>query len=328
MKRDNAARTGRFSVACLASALFASLVHAQGYPTKPVRMVAPYAPGLPADILTRGMVEPLGRVLGQPIVVDNRVGADGIIGSELCAKAPPDGYTLCSSSSGYITFNPVLRAKLPYEPLRDYAWITMIGFFDSGLIAFPGSPANSVQELIDQAKAKPDTVTWASFGVGSAGYMYMEWLRHSRGAAFYHVPFKTQQQAVQAVMAGEAHVAVNSLTSIAGLVRGGKLKLLAVTSAKRAGFAPEAQTFDELGIKLPLRSWFGYHAPAGIPRDIVQRLNVEINRIQADPSYKANFMDRQSIEPMVTTPEEYEAFVKKNRRDIAELVTFIGLKPE
>jgi tripartite-type tricarboxylate transporter receptor subunit TctC len=325
--RRLAGPVGSFWIALLSLAWFAA-AQAQGYPAKPIRIIAPYAPGLPADILTRGLIEPLGRALGQPIVVENRVGADGIIGSEICAKAAPDGYTLCSSSSGYITFNAVLRANLPYEPLRDYAWITMTGFFDSGLIVFPLFPAKSVQELIDQARAKPDAVTWATFGVGSAGYMYMEWLKRSRGAPFYHVPFKTQQQAVQAVMTGEAQLSVNSLTSVANLVRAGKLKLLAVTSARRADFAPSVPTFEELGIKLPLRSWFGYHAPAGIPREIVQRLNIEINRIQADPVYKANVIDGQSIEPVVTTPQEFEAFVRKNRKDLADLVAFIGLKPE
>ena len=187
---------------------------AQTYPVKPIRILVTAAPSVPNDIISRALSEPLAKVLGQPVVVENRVGADGIIGMEACAKSANDGYTLCSTASNVIIWNPVLRAKLPYDPLRDFAPVVHVGFFDSVLMAHPSVPANSVQQLFEQAKAKPDSITWAHFGSNSTGYMYQDAFRKLRDAPFYAVPYKTQPQVLQALLVNESNIAVYGLTNL------------------------------------------------------------------------------------------------------------------
>lgn len=305
-----------------------SLAQAQTFPAKPIRMIVPAAPGIMQDLVSRGFVEPLTRALGQPIIVDNRIGADGVIGMEACARAAADGYTLCNTMSGAVIWNPVMRLKLPYDVDRDFVPVVQTGFFDSALVVHPELPAASVRELLDLAKARADKVNWATFGVNSTGYMYMEWLRRSSGASFYHVPYKTQPQGLQALVAGESHVAVYGLSSVAALVKAGKLKVIGVTSTRRQGWLPNVPTFEELGIKLPLRTWFGYHLPAGTPREIVVRMNADIRKVIADPGFREAVLDRQMITPNDGTPEDFDAYIRTQRREVAELVKFLGLKPE
>ncbi|OGA33201.1 MAG: hypothetical protein A3G80_12540 [Betaproteobacteria bacterium RIFCSPLOWO2_12_FULL_62_13b] len=321
-------KLSRIPVVLLAGTFALPLASAQSYPSKPIRMVVPAAPGIMQDTLSRGFVEPLTKGFGQPIIVDNRIGADGVIGMEACAKAPPDGYTLCNTMSGAIIWNPALRLKLPYDAVRDFAPVVQVGFFDSALVAQSALPADSLQQLIDLVKARPDKVNWATFGVNSTGYMYMEWLRRSSGARFYHVPYKTPPQGLQALVAGESHVAVYGLSSIASLVKAGKLKLLGVTSARRQDWLPDVPTFEELGIKLPLRTWFGYHFPASTPREIVLRMNAEIRKAMADPGFRQSVLGRQMITPNDGTPEEFDAYIRVQRKGVTELVKFLGLKPE
>jgi len=315
-------------LAAVAFAFHGALAGAQLYPSKPVRMVVPAAPGIMQDILSRGVAEALSKGFGQPVIVDNRVGADGIIGMEFCAKSAPDGYTLCNTMSGAIIWNPALRLKLPYDAVRDFVPVVQAGFFDSALVAYPGVAADSVKELVDLAKAKPGSVNWASFGVNSTGYMYMAWLKRTMGADFYHVPYKTQPQGLQALMSGESHVAVYGLSSVAALIKAGKLKAIGVTSPKRQDWLPDVPTFEELGIKLPLRTWFGYHFPAGTPRDIVLRMNTEVRKTLADTGFRDSILARQMITPSDGTPEEFDAFIRAQRNEVAELVAFLGLKPE
>ncbi|OFZ98708.1 MAG: hypothetical protein A3H35_08150 [Betaproteobacteria bacterium RIFCSPLOWO2_02_FULL_62_17] len=301
---------------------------AQGYPSKPVRMLVPAAPGIMQDILSRGLAEALAKGFGQAVIVDNRVGADGVIGMEACAKAAADGYTLCNTMSGAIIWNPALRLKLPYDAVRDFAPVVHAGFFDSALVVNPAVPAASVQELLELVKAKPGAVNWASFGVNSTGFMYMEWLKRSSGAQFYHVPYKTQPQGLQGLMSGESHVAVYGLSSVAPLIKAGKLRALGVTSAKRQDWLPDVPSFVDLGIKLPLRTWFGYHFPAGAPREIVLRMNAEIRKAMAEPGFRESILARQMITPNDGTPEEFDAYIRTQRVEVAGLIAFLGLKPE
>jgi tripartite-type tricarboxylate transporter receptor subunit TctC len=312
-------------IACL---FLAAPAFAQPYPSKPVRIIAPAAPGIMQDLLVRAVAEPLTRSLGQPVVVDNRVGADGIIGLEACARAAPDGHTLCNTMSGGFVWNPVLRAKLPYDPERDFTAVMQAGFFDSALVASTSAPVGSVPALLALAKSKPDTVNWASFGASTTGYMYMEWLRRSQGAAFYHVPYKSPPQALQALLTGEAQVGVQGLSSVASPLKSGKLRALAVTSSARQDWLPDVPTFDELGIKLPLRTWFGYHFPARTPGEIVQRMNGELRRAMALPEVRDAIVGRLMITPAAGTPEQFDEYIRVQRRQVAELVQFLGLKTE
>lgn len=319
----------RCSTAVLALAALAPLAAAaQSFPVKPLRILVSAAPSVPNDIISRALSEPLSKAFGQPVVVENRVGADGIIGMEACAKAGNDGYTLCSTASNVIVWNPVLRAKLPYDPLRDFTPVVHVGFFDSVLIANPSVPANSVQQLFDMAKAKPDSITWAHFGSNSTGYMYQDSFRKLRGAPFYAVPYKTQPQVLQALLAGESHVSVYSLANTAQLIQAGKLKALAVTSDKRVAEFPNVPTFDELGIKLPLRTWFGFHLQSGTPREIVTRYNGEIRKAMADQGFKDSVMKRMGVLANDGTPEQFDGYIRSQIKDVSELVKSLGIKPE
>jgi tripartite-type tricarboxylate transporter receptor subunit TctC len=172
---------------------------AQRFPAGLVRIVAAVPPGVPNDILARGLTDPLSRALGVPVFVENRVGADGIIGTAACAKSAPNGQTLCSTGNSVISLNAAMRAKLPYDPLRDLTGVTLVGFFDSCLVVNAAQSANSVKELIDLANAKPNSVNWAHFGLNTTGYLYGAWLISGRGAAFYPVPYKTPGQVLQAI---------------------------------------------------------------------------------------------------------------------------------
>ena len=319
----------RYSTALLALAALAPLAAAaQSFPVKPLRILVSAAPSVPNDIISRALSEPLSKAFGQPVVVENRVGADGIIGMEACAKAGNDGYTLCSTASNVIVWNPVLRAKLPYDPLRDFTPVVHVGFFDSVLIANPSVPANSVQQLFDMAKAKPDSITWAHFGSNSTGYMYQDSFRKLRGAPFYAVPYKTQPQVLQALLAGESHVSVYSLANTAQLIQAGKLKALAVTSDKRVAEFPNVPSFDELGIKLPLRTWFGFHLQSGTPREIVTRYNGEIRKAMADQGFKDSVMKRMGVLANDGTPEQFDGYIRSQIKDVSELVKSLGIKPE
>lgn len=312
----------------MALALLPGVVMAQSYPAKPIRILVSAAPSVPNDIISRALAEPLSKAFAQPVVVENRVGADGIIGMEACAKAGNDGYTLCSTASNVIIWNPVLRAKLPYDPLRDFAPVVHVGFFDSVLLVHPSVPANSVQQLFDLAKAKPDAITWAHFGSNSTGYMYQDSFRKLRDAPFYAVPYKTQPQVLQAMLAGEAQATVYSISNTAAHIQSGKLKALAVTADKRLAEFPNVPTFDELGIKLPLRTWFGFHFQSGTPREIITRHNSEIRKVMADPGFKESVMKRQGVLANDGTPEAFDAYIRNQLKDVSELVKSLGIKPE
>jgi tripartite-type tricarboxylate transporter receptor subunit TctC len=301
---------------------------AQGWPQRPIRVVVPNSPGGGSDTLARGMIEPLARSLGQPVFVENRGGASGIIGTEACAKADPDGHTLCSTSSGLLIWNMVLNTKLPYHTVRDLAPVIQAGFFDSVLVVHASVPVDSFQGLLAYARSNPGKVNWGHSGVNDTSYMYEEWLKRSRDAPFYPVPYKSHAQANLATITGETHVRLNATGNLAPHIKAGKLRPLAVTGGKRLDWLPNVPTFDELGIKLPLQAWSGYHYPIATPREIVLRLNTEMRRIMDQPDYRKNIMERVGISPHVGTAADFDAFIRTQLKEVAELVVAIGVKPE
>lgn len=310
------------------AALTAVSAGAQSFPAKPIRIIIASAPGVTTDILGRGMVEHLGRSLGQPIIVENRVGADGIIGTEACVRAAPDGHSLCGTASNVIVWNTVLRVKLPYDVLRDLAPVVQAGFFDSALVVHPSVPVTNVQQLLEYSKANPGKVNWAHFGVNSTGYMYMRWLNVHKGADFYPVPYKAPPQTMAAMVSGEGHAGVSNMNTITPHIRAGKIKALAVTSSARQVSIPNVPTFDEEGIKLPLRTWFGYHYQTAVPREIVQRMNGEIRKVFEIPAFKTNILDGIGLSANTGSPEDMDAFQRAQIKAVSELVASIGIKPE
>jgi tripartite-type tricarboxylate transporter receptor subunit TctC len=305
----------------------ASVAAAQDFPSGTMRFIVSSIPGGPTDALSRGLQPLLSKSLGQAVLVENRIGADGIIGAELCAKAPADGHTICAFSNSALSLNPVIRAKLPYDPLKDFAGVVFAGFFDSVLVVHSSVPADNVSQLLDLARSKPNGLEWGHFGINTTGNFYQEYLKKSRSAPFYPVPYKTTGQVLQALVTGEAKVAVYAWPGLMDHIRAGKLKPLAVTADRRMRNMPNVPTFEEEGIKLPLRGWFGFNVPAGTPRPVVVRLNSEIRKGMADPGYRESILARQGIDPRDGTPEEYDAFVRAQIRDMTELMAFLGIKP-
>lgn len=300
---------------------------AQAWPQRPLRVIVAAAAGGGSDTMARTMSEPVGRAIGQSIVVENRSGADGFIAGEACAKAAPDGYTLCASSSGLIIFNMAVHRDPPYDSLRDLAPVVQVGFFDSVLVVNPSLPVNSLQQLFDYAKANPSKVNWGHNGRNDTGFMYEEWLKRSRGIPFFEVPYKTQPQVNLAVVSGETQVTFNAIGNLATQIKAGKLRPLGVNSSRRIAWLQEVPTFDEEGIKLPLRNWVGYHYPIATPKEIIQRMNAEIRRAMDQPQYRS-VLERLNINPALGTPEEFDAFVRKQLKDVRELMAEIGLKPQ
>ena len=243
-------------------------------------------------------------------------------------RATPDGHSLCGTASNVIVWNTVLRAKLPYDVQRDLQPVMHAAFFDSLLVAHPSLPVASVPQLLEYSKANPQKVNWAHFGINSTGYMYMEWLNRNRAANFYPVPYKTQPQNLAAMIAGEGHISLISITNGGPHSRAGRLKPLAVTTSARLTAFPSVATFDEEGIKLPLRTWFGYHYQAAVPREIVQRMNSELRRIFDTQSFKTSIIDGIGLTANHGTPEEFDAYQRAQIKAVAELVASIGIKPE
>ena len=303
----------------------AALAQSQPYPSKPVRIIVPSAPGVGTDLLARGAAQYLGNRMGQAFVVENRIGADGAIGMEACAKAAPDGYTLCSAASNVLNYNVVLKPDLPYNA-KSFATVIHMGYFDSALMINAAVPARSLQELLDYSRTKAGPFTWATFDSVGSGYLYMRWLRANRGAALLHVPYKAPPQMLQAVITGEANGGIYAIGQLQAQLKAGKVRILAVTSEERHPLAPEVPTFAEMGIKLPLRNWYGTVVPVGTPREIVNRLNLELNAALADPEWRAKFVTSAGIVASGGTAEQFAAFLERDREAFAGLIKSLGVK--
>lgn len=318
----------RLLLATLAMAI-ASTAFPQTYPAKPVRVLVSGGAGGPNDVQNRAIAQILSTNLGQPFVVENRAGAQGTLALEACARSTPDGYTLCTGATNNIAYMPTLRLNLPYEPLKDFAPVAHTGFVDAGIQVHASVPVATMDELITYAKAKPGVLNWASFGANTSSFYFMESLRRTRGAEFLHVPYKSSAQSQQALIAGEVQVNLYSVGQSLPQIKAGKLKVLAVMGAKRLPFMASAPTLREAGIDLPLSTWYMQFAPAGTPRDVVLRLNGEVNKMMASAQFVEKFMTPIGVSPPdPMTPEELAVFMKRMRDGFAEVAKAIGLKPE
>lgn len=311
----------------LCSVATAPVADAQSWPTKPIRIISPHPPGGPGDVPFRGIAQFLGPQYGQPFVVENRPGANAIIGAELCAKAAPDGYTLCATNNGTISLNPFAYSKLPYEPLRDFIGVINIGAIESALIVHPKVPANSVKELFDMVKAKPNSLSWSTIGVGSGGHLVLEWFR-SKGIEFLHVPFKGGEAAMNAVIGGQVDVSLNAAGRVAPMIRAGKLKALAVDTDRPSQFVMGVPPLRDHGFETNMRIWIGMFAPTGTPRPIVERLNSDINSLLKNDEYVKKFLHSQGMVPVGGPVDEFNAHLKKERDFYAKLIKETGVKFE
>ena len=302
---------------------------ADKYPQRPIRIVVPYPAGGGLDVISRVIGERLGRNLGQPVVIDNKPGGGTILGADFVAKAAPDGYTLIMTTDATMTINQHLYARLPYDPVKDFAPITQVVVLNQLLLASPSVPADNLKDLLAYAKGHPGQLNYASYGSGSQPHLAMEMLKVQTGANIVHVPYKGIPQAVPAVLSGEVQLTFSGAASSLAFIRAGKLKALAVGCKARMPLLPEVPTFTELGFPdVPANAWFGLFAPAGTPREIVARLHDEVLRIVKDPEFVQKEVVAKSYDLVASTPEEFAAFLVTDSQRNARAVKVSGAKAE
>ena len=299
----------------------------QDYPNRPIRLIVPYPPGGPSDLIGRLTSEILTRRLSQTVVVDNRGGASTLIGAELAARSPADGYTLLVSSELTYALNAALRSKLPYHPERDFAPISLLTTQPYVLAVSLSVPAASVSQLVAHAKSNPGKLGFASAGAGSANHLAGEMFKHIAGIDIFHVPYKGNGPATIDVIGGQVQMMMGSIGPLYPHAQTGKLKLLAVASAKRASAAPEVPTFTESGMKLLASGWNGLTVPRGTPQHVIQRLNAETVAGYSQPDV-VDRLRRQSIDAIPGTPAQFAAHMRSEIARYQSLVKAVGLTPE
>jgi tripartite-type tricarboxylate transporter receptor subunit TctC len=317
------------ALAALALAAPAAAQDAAAYPSRTIRIVVPFPPGGVTDRLARVVAQKMQEQWGQPAVVDNRPGASGMIAAEQVAKSPPDGYTLMMGHIGTHAINPSLFAKLPYDPVKDFAPVSLLVTVPNILLVHPSVAASSVTELVALARAKPGTLNFASPGSGTSGHMSAELFKSLAGIDIVHVPYKGPGPALQDLLAGQVNMLFDTVASSMPQVRAGKLKGLAVTTATRSAIAPEVPTMAEAGVPgYEIAPWFALYAPAGTPSPVIDKLNAEVRRILALPDVRAAFVDQQGMTLIGSSPAELAAYMQREIAKWAQVVKATGAKAD
>jgi tripartite-type tricarboxylate transporter receptor subunit TctC len=310
-------------VLCLAAALS---VNAQGYPSRPIKVVVPYAAGGLPDTMARLVGQKMGDAMGQQMVIENRGGAGGIVGTNDVAKAAPDGYTLLVADVGQIAINPHLFSKLPYDPLKELTGISMMGTSALYLVAHASVPAGNIKELIALVKSQPGKFSYGSSGLGSIHHLAMEALKAGLGLDVLHVPYKGTGQSVPALLGGQVPLLYAALPSIESHVKAGTVRILAVSTPQRSAQTPDVPTVAESGVPgYDFVAEIGFYAPAGAARDVIARLAAEAQKAVKQPDVAQRF-GQLGIEPVGSTPEAYNAANRANYDKYARLVKAAGVK--
>ena len=307
-------RTGWLLVGALAGLGISALAYPQSYPVRPVRIIVPFAPGGGSDIMARVMAPHLGELLGQQLIIDNRPGAGTVIGAELAARAAPDGYTLFLGITGTMAINPSLYAKLPYDPVRDFASVVLVGTGPNVLVVHPSLPARSIRELISLAKAHPGKLSYASAGTGGAPHLAGELFKSMAGIDMVHIPYKGAAPATMDLLAGQVQVMFAGMGPAVPFIKAGKLRALGVAGAKRSPTLPDVPAIGEQLKGFEASTWFAIFAPAGTPPKIIAKLHADIAKVMARKDIEQQLAG-QGYEPLTSTPEELAALVA---RDIAK----------
>ena len=305
----------------------AALAHAQEYPVKSLRLIVPVAPGGGTDILGRLIARKLSEVLGQQIVVDNRPGAGTVIGSDMLAKAAPDGYTL-SVQINALAANHTLYAKLPYDTLKDFTPVILMASTPNVLVVHPSLPVKTVGGFVALARARPDQVAYASSGSGGAAYLATELLKLKTGIKMIHVPYKGTVPALNALISGETQAMVAALPGTLVFIQAGRVRALAVTSAQRAQTTPDLPTMIEAGIAgYEFSTWYGLFAPGGTPREIVAKLNAAATKLLAQPDFRTQ-LARDGLDPVGGTSEWFDAYFRSEVGKLGAVIRAAGAKAE
>ena len=313
----------------IASILFSTLAAAAAaadWPSRPLRIVVPQSPGASTDLTARLIAQKLSETFRQTVIVDNRPGSSGIAGSEIVARSVPDGYTLMVIASSF-SINPALGRKLPYDSLKDFTAVSQLSKFPNMMAAHPSAPVKTLPDVIALAKTKPGQLTYASAGVATGTHMSAELLKYMTGIDLLHVPYKGGGPAATATMGGQTQLVVATTVGLLPHVRAGKLKAIAITSAKRSAAAPDIPTFAESVPGYEHEPWNGLFAPAGLPKPLIARLNAEVARILQSPEMKKIF-EQDGADVVASTPEAFTAHLKAEIAKWMKVAQAAGIKAE
>ena len=310
-------------------ACFAAAAHAQGWPSKPVRIVVAYPPGGGIDVMARQIAERLGAGWGQPVVVENKPGGHTIIAADTVAKSDADGHTILMTSDATFSINPHLYKKMPFDTQRDFIPVTMLVLLQQMLVGHPELPANTLQELIALAKKKPGAINYASYGSGSQPHLAGEMLKHKAGIDLVHVPYKGISLAVPAVMAGEVQLTFAGIATSTPQLKAGRIKAFAIGGPQRSPLFPQVPTFTELGYpEVETHAWFGFFVPAGSPKTAVSKIYSDVKRILQDAEFRQKQLIARGYDVVGSSPDEFAAYIRKDRENRAQAVRISGAKVE
>ena len=305
----------------------ASTGSGQAYPARPIRIIVPQSPGASTDITARLVAQGMNEGFRQPVIVDNRPGSSGIAGTELVARAAPDGYTLMVVASSF-AINPALGRKMPFDSIRDFTTISQLSKFPNMLAAHPSAPVKTLQDVIALAKAKPGQLNYASAGVATGTHMTVELLKFMTGIELLHVPYKGGGPAMTAAMGGQTQLVVGTSVGLLPHVRAGRLRAIAITSAQRSAAAPEIPTFAESGVPgYEHEPWNGMFGPAGIAKPVLARVNTEVVRVLQSPDVKKVF-ERDGADVVGSTPEQFGSVLKAEIAKWTKVAKAAGIKAE
>ena len=306
-----------------------SVAAAQSWPAKPVRIVVAYPPGGGIDVMARQIGERLTQTWGQPVIVENKPGANTILATDAVAKSAPDGYTVLMTTDATFSINPHLYKKLPFDTQRDFIPVTMLVLLQQMLVAHPALPANTLDELIKLAKAKPGSINYASYGSGSQPHLSGEMLKNKAGIDLVHVPYKGISLAVPAVMAGEVQLTFAGIATSTAPLKAGRIKALAIGGPQRSPLFPQVPTFAELGYpEVETHAWFGFFVPAGSPREAVMRIYQDTKKVLDDPAFRQKQLIERGYDVVGSGPDEFAAYIRKDSESRARAVKISGARAE
>jgi tripartite-type tricarboxylate transporter receptor subunit TctC len=307
--------------------LFATLAYAQSYPTKPIRLIVPFPPAETMDVMSRLIAPKLGERLGQPVVIENRPGASGMLGLDLVAKAAPDGYTIGAGQGGNMVILPHTSRNIPYHVLQDFAPIALSTTNYLAIVGALNAPFKTIGEMVAYAKANPGKLTLATNGEGGFPHLAFEHLRTMAGFTFTHVPYKGASAIVTDIVGGQVLTGITSIATATPHVKSERVRMLAVTNATRVALWPEVPAAAEAVPGYESNGWFGYVAPAGTPREIVMRLNAEINRAMREPDVSEKLVNA-GLTIVTESPEYFAEYLKRDYAKYGKLVKDIGYTPQ
>ena len=300
---------------------------AQSYPARSVKLIVPFPPGGSTDVVARLMAQRLGDALKQPVVVENKPGVGSVLGTDFVAKATPDGYTLVMAANSSIAPGPLMRSNMPYDPIKDFVHIAMIGSFPNGFMVRADHPAKTMQEFLALAKARPGSINYASAGIGTSGFLSGELLKQTAQINMVHIPYKGSGPAITDLLGGQLDALFEGLVTATGYAKSGKLRLLAVTSERRVKSFPDVPTLSEVVPGVSGAAWFGISAPAKTPAAITERLQAEVLAIVQSPDMQTRLTDL-GMSPLAFGSADYLAFINNENRKWASVIKAANIKVE